>query len=131
MKIVVTAEGKDLDAQASSLFGRCPYYIFVDPESLEFEAIENPALNASGGAGIQAAQLVAGRGVEAVVSGNVGPNAFEVLHAAGLTAYLFGGGTVRQAIEAYKAGSLPIAASASGPAHAGMGAGFGRGRAAR
>jgi len=127
MKIVVSANGMDLDAQASPVFGRCPAYIFVDPESADenhpmaFEAVDNPALGAAGGAGIQAAQFVVERGAKAVVSGNVGPNAFGVLQAASVPVYTFGGGTVRQAVEAYKAGKLTTAGGATARAHAGVG----------
>jgi len=121
MKIVVTSSGADLDAQAHPAFGRCPIYLFVDTATMQFEAVENPAANAAGGAGIQAAQFVVERGAQAVVTGNVGPNAFQVFQPAGVPVYLFGGGTVRQAVEAYKAGELSAAGSASGPAHTGMG----------
>ncbi len=126
MKIVVTANGADLDAPASPVFGRCPMYVFVDTETMQFESVENPAMNAAGGAGIQAAQFVVERGAQAVVTGNVGPNAFNVFQPANVPVYLFDGGTVRQAVEAYKAGQLPSSGEASGPAHAGMGRGMGR-----
>jgi predicted Fe-Mo cluster-binding NifX family protein len=121
MKIVVTSSGVDLEAEAHPAFGRCPIYIFVDAETMQFEAVENAAANAAGGAGIQAAQFVVERGAQAVVTGNVGPNAFQVLQPAGVPIYLFSGGTVRQAVEAYKAGELSAAGGASRPAHAGMG----------
>jgi predicted Fe-Mo cluster-binding NifX family protein len=130
MKIVVTSSGSDLDAQAHPAFGRCPVYVFVDTETMQFEAVENPAANAAGGAGIQAAQFVVERGAQAVVTGNVGPNAFQVLQPAGVLIYLFGGGTVRQAAEAYKAGRLSAAGSASKPAHAGMSTAGNRGESA-
>ena len=78
MKIVVTANGADLSAQTSPIFGRCPTYVFVDTESMAFEAIENPAVSASGGAGIQAAQFVIERGAQAVLTGSMGPNATQV-----------------------------------------------------
>lgn len=120
MKIVSTSSGTDLEAQTHPAFGRCPIYVFVDTESMQFEAVENPAANAAGGAGIQAAQFVIERGAQAVVTGNVGPNAFQVLQPAGVPVYLFSGGTVRQAVEAVKAGKLSAAADASRPAHAGM-----------
>jgi predicted Fe-Mo cluster-binding NifX family protein len=129
MKIVVSANGMDLDAQASPVFGRCPAYVFVDPESADgnhpmaFEAVENPALYAAGGAGIQAAQFVVERGAKAVISGNVGPNAFGVLQAADVPVYAFGSGTVRQAVEAYKAGELAAAGGATARAHAGTAGG--------
>ena len=116
-----------LEAPASQIFGRCPMYILVDTETMEFEAIANPAVSAGGGAGIQAAQFVVGRGAQAVVTGNAGPNAFGVFQAAGVPVYLFGGGTVREAIEAYKEGTLSPASGASVSAHTGMGRGRGRG----
>lgn len=127
MRIVVSSNGTDLDAQASPVFGRCPYFVFVDTETMEFEAVENPALVAAGGAGIQAAQFVIEKGAQAVVSGNVGPNAFQVFQSAGIAVHLFGGGTVRQAVEAFKAGQLPVAGGATAPEHAGLGRGMGRG----
>ena len=125
MKIVVSANGANLDAPASPIFGRCPMYVFVDTGTMESDAVENPAIAASGGAGIQAAQFVVEQGARAVVTGNMGPNAFSVLQSAGVSIYLFGGGTVRQAVEAFQAGQLPKAGEASAPAHAGMGMGRG------
>ena len=73
MKIVVTANGADLDAPASPVFGRCPTYVFVDTETMQFEAVGNPAVAAGGGAGIQAAQFVIERGAQAVVTGTWAP----------------------------------------------------------
>ncbi len=128
MRIVVTANGTDLDAQASPVFGRCPVYVFVDTETMAFEAVENPAIGAPGGAGIQAAQFVVERGAQAVVTGNTGPNAYNVLQSANVSVHLFGGGTVREAVEAYKAGGLRSIAGANVQAHAGMGMGRGMGR---
>ena len=127
MKIVVTSSGPDLDSAASPVFGRCPIYIFADTETMAFEAVPNPAVGAAGGAGIQAAQFVAEQGAEAVVTGNVGPNAFQVLRSANIPIHLFGGGTVREAVTACAAGDLAVSSGASAPAHAGMGMGRGRG----
>ncbi|MBN1811462.1 MAG: NifB/NifX family molybdenum-iron cluster-binding protein [Anaerolineae bacterium] len=134
MKIVVSANVADLDAPASPVFGRCPTYIFVEMEivgkegPLSFEAVENPAINTAGGAGIQAAQFVVERGAQAVVTGNMGPNAFNVFQSAGVPIYLFGGGTVRDAVEAFRSGELQSIADANVQAHAGMGMGRGMGR---
>jgi len=125
MRIVVTANGADLDAPASPVFGRCPTYVFVDTETMQFEAVDNPAVTAGGGAGIQAAQFVIERGAQAVVTGNAGPNAFNVFQAANVPVYLFGGGTVREAVEAYKAGKLQSVAGANVQAGMGMGRGMG------
>ena len=104
MKIVVTANGTDLDALTSPLFGRCPAYAFVDPEAMHLEAVENPATSTLRGAGFQAAEFVVERGAQAVITGNAGPNAFNVFQPASVPVYLFGGGTVRQAVDAYKEG---------------------------
>jgi predicted Fe-Mo cluster-binding NifX family protein len=128
MKIVVSANGPGLDAPASPVFGRCPMYVFVDTDSMASESVENPAISAGGGAGIQAAQFVVERGAQAVVSGNVGPNAFTVFQSAGVPMYLFGGGTVRDAVEAFRSGKLQSTADANVQAHAGMGMGRGMGR---
>jgi predicted Fe-Mo cluster-binding NifX family protein len=127
MKIVVTASGASLDAPASPVFGRCLSYVFVDPDTLEFEAVENPAMAAGGGAGIQAAQFVIEQGARAVVTGNVGPNAFNVFRSAGVPVHIGQEGTVRDAVEAFKANRLREVGGATSPAHAGMGRGAGRG----
>jgi predicted Fe-Mo cluster-binding NifX family protein len=128
MKIVVSANGADLDGPSSPVFGRCPMYIFVDTETMAFEAVENPAVSAPGGAGIHAAQFVVEHGAQAVVTGNVGPNAFNVFEAAGVPVFMSGGGTVRQVVEAYRNGELSASPGASAQAHAGMGMGRGLGR---
>ena len=128
MRIAVTANGADLDAPTSPVFGRCTTYILVDTETMQYEAIANPAVSAGGGAGVQAAQFVIDRGAQAVVTGNVGPNAFGVFRAGEVPVYLFKEGTVRQAVEAYKKGLLSSTSDATVSAHAGMGRGMGRGR---
>ena len=69
MKIVVTANGMDLDAPASPVFGRCPTYIFADTETMAFEAVDNPAMSAAGGAGIQATQIVIKQGAQTARTG--------------------------------------------------------------
>ena len=121
MRIVVSAQGESLDAPASPVFGRCPTYLFVDTETLAFEAVANPATHQGGGAGIQAAQFVVNQGAQAVLTGNLGPNAYGVLQAAGVPGYLVGTGTVRQAVEAHQAGQLQPMAGANVAGHAGLG----------
>ena len=120
MKIVVTAEGKDLNAPTSSRFGRCPTYIFVDSESMAFQAVPNPAMSTPGGAGIQAAQFVVEQGAQAVLTANVGPNAMDVLQAAGVSVYTIQDGSVREAIEAYKTEQLQSVTEANVRSHTGM-----------
>lgn len=128
MKIVVSSLGSGVDAAFSPVFGRCPVYVFVDSETMTGESAMNEASSASGGAGIQAAQYVVGQGAGAVITGSVGPNAFNVLSAAGIPTYVFNGATVRDAVEAFKAGKLAPVPVATGPAHGGMGMARGGGR---
>jgi predicted Fe-Mo cluster-binding NifX family protein len=127
MRVVVSAVQEGLDAEVSPVFGRCPVYVFVDSHTMEFEAVPNPAMSAGGGAGIQAAQFAVSKGAQAVLTGNVGPNAYNVLQQAGLTIYPVSGGSVRQAVEALNSGQLqPVSAATSGM-YGGMGGGMGRG----
>jgi len=106
MKICITSEGKTLDSKVDPRFGRCQYFIIVETDTLEFEAIQNPNIEAMGGAGIQSAQLVASKKVKAVLTGNVGPNAFQTLSTAGIDIYTGVSGSIKEAIEAYKSGKL-------------------------
>mgnify|MGYP001030633463 CR=1 FL=1 len=126
MRIIISADGNSLDAPASPVFGRCPTYILVDTTTSEFQALANPAMNQGGGAGIQAAQFVVRQGVQGVLTGNLGPNAFDVLQAAGIPAYAVLEGTVRHALEAFAAGRLQPLSAANVAAHAGMGGGGSR-----
>ena len=106
MNICVTSQGDNLDAPVDPRFGRCQYFIIVDTETLQYKAISNPNIDARGGAGIQSGQVMAERQVKAVVTGNVGPNAFETLNAAGISVITGASGSVRQAIEKYTKGEL-------------------------
>ena len=127
MKICVTATAGDLNAQVDPRFGRCQYFVFVDSDTMAFEAMANEAIAAPGGAGIQAAQTVVNKGVDVLVSGSIGPNAFQVLSAAGVKIATGAYGTVQEAVEMYKAGRLSEAGISTVAAHAGMGAGVGTG----
>jgi len=117
MTVCVTAAGKDWDAATQPNFGRAPFFLFIDPEA---ETID-PVANAPGahGAGVQAAQTVADRGASAVITGSVGPNAFQGLAAAGIDVFVGATGTVRQAFDAYRAGTLKRAWKPSGRPHGG------------
>ena len=121
MKICITSEGNNLDSKVDPRFGRCQYFIIVDTQTLKFEAIQNPNIEAMGGAGIQSAQLVASKQVKAVLTGNVGPNAFQTLNAGGIDIYTGVSGSVKEAIEEYKSGKLKKTKSPSVGSKFGMG----------
>ena len=107
MKIIITATSPDINGEVERRFGRAAHFLIVDVDSMEWQALSNPALNASGGAGIQAAQFVADQGCDAVVSGDFGPNAYNALKTAGVPMYLLGScRTPSEVIEQYQAGQL-------------------------
>ena len=129
MKVAVSSNGKDLSAQLDPRFGRCAYFLVVNPDDMSFEAFNDESAAQGGGTGIQAVQFLASQGVEAVITGNCGPNAVQTLSAAGIE--LFGGqaGTVKEVVERFKNGHLKPTSEATVDSHFGMnaGAGFGRG----
>lgn len=127
MKICVTATENSLDAQIDPRFGRCSYFVIVDSENMQFEVVPNMAAGASGGAGIQAAQAVANKGVKLLITGNVGPKAFQALAAAGIEVATGAFGTVREAIEKYKRGELNKTGAPTVGGHFGMSGKGGRG----
>ncbi|MBN2537017.1 NifB/NifX family molybdenum-iron cluster-binding protein [candidate division WOR-3 bacterium] len=120
MKVAVTSTGATPDSAVDERFGRCRYFVIVNTDDDSFEAVENDASVASG-AGVNAAQLLAGRSVEAVVTGNCGPKAFSVLNAAGMPVHTGASGTVAEAVAAFRRGELAATSGPTGPAHAGQG----------
>jgi predicted Fe-Mo cluster-binding NifX family protein len=127
MKIAISSTGKDLDAQVDPRFGRCQYFIIVDPKSLEYKVFENPNIDAAGGAGIQSGRMMADNGVKAVLTGNVGPNAFQTLTAAKVEIITGVSGTVREAVQRYNNGEYQSTKEATVADHFGMASGGGRG----
>ena len=120
MKICVTSQGDTLDARVDPRFGRAPYFLLVDTETMAFEAMINAAVQAPGGVGIVAAKQVIDAGVGAVLTGNCGPNAFRTLAAGGAAVYTGVSGSVRQAVEAFRSGGMTPDSQASADSHSGM-----------
>lgn len=107
MKIAVTSQGEELSSEIDPRFGRTKWLIVVDTETRKSEAHDNTVnLNAAQGAGIQTGQNIANLDVDAVITGNVGPNAFKTLNAAKVKVFLAEKQTVQQAIDSFKAGKL-------------------------
>ena len=131
MKIAISAMGATVDAEIDPRFGRCQYFIIIDPDTMNFEAADNSSGMGSGGAGISTAQLIAGKGVEAVLTGNCGPNAYQVLSAAGIKVITGVSGKVKDAIQSYKSGKLQASSQPNVAGHFGMGRGGGMGRGMR
>ena len=103
MKVGVSATGGSMEAQVESRFGRYPYFLIVDTETMRFEAFSNPATSLGGGAGPRTVQEFQQRGAQVILTGHVGPNAQTALEQSGLKVVTNVTGTVREAVEAHKA----------------------------
>ncbi|RPH47719.1 MAG: dinitrogenase iron-molybdenum cofactor biosynthesis protein [Desulfobacteraceae bacterium] len=110
-KIAVSCEEPSLDSYVDPRFGRAAGFLIVDPDTLEFSYVDNGSSQAmSQGAGIQAAETVSRSGAKVVLTGSVGPKAFQVLFAAGIkVGQDLEKMTVRQAIDKFKAGEVNMA----------------------
>jgi len=124
MRIAISATGPSLDAEVDPRFGRCQYFIIADPQTMEFEAVENASAIAAGGAGIATAQMIAGKGAEVVLTGNAGPNAYQTLSAAGIQVITGVTGRINDAIAGYKAGQFQATSQPTVEEHFGMGGGM-------
>ncbi len=127
MKVAISTNGESLESSIDPRFGRSQYYLIYNTDDDTYESIINPSRQATGGAGIQAAQDISNMGVEAVITTNVGPNAFRVLEAAKIKVFSGVTGSVKKAVEDFKAGSFDTTASPTVGEKFGMGSGNARG----
>ncbi|MBL7173421.1 MAG: NifB/NifX family molybdenum-iron cluster-binding protein [Desulfobacteraceae bacterium] len=128
MKVAVSSAGKDLDSQIDPRFGRCAYFIIVDMDTMGYEVFDNENIALGGGAGIQSAQFVASKDAKVVITGNCGPNAVRTLSAAGVEVIVGQTGTVRRAVDDYKAGNLKATNAPNVADHYGMDSGAAQGK---
>ncbi len=107
MKIAVTAKEPSLSSEVDPRFGRAPYILVVDSESMLYDVIDNRE-NADSlkGAGIQAASSVSEKGAQVLITGHCGPNAFRALKAAGIKVVSGAEGKVEKAVSDYLEGDL-------------------------
>lgn len=127
MKICVSSSGTNLESQIDPRFGRCPYFIIIDDDTMKFEALANSNISAMHGAGIGAAQVVANKNVKVVITGNIGPNAYQVLSSTGIKIITGITGKVKDAIEKFKSGELEENPQPTVAPHFGVGRGGGMG----
>ena len=106
MKIAVSSSGKNLQSLVEPRFGRCPYFVIVDTDSMKNETVPNLAVGSAHGAGVMAAQLVASKGVKVILTGNVGPNAYNALTASSIEIVTGVTGTVKDVVKKYNRGEL-------------------------
>jgi predicted Fe-Mo cluster-binding NifX family protein len=106
MKIAVSSTGPTMESTVEARFGRCPYFLIINPVTMEFEAVSNTKTDQSGGAGIQAAQLLAGKKASAVLTGRCGPNALKALEKESIRVVTGVAGSVMQVVQQFADGSI-------------------------
>ena len=115
MKVAVSSSGDNLDSQIDSRFGRSAYFLIVETETMNYEAIKNETTDLTSGAGIQTASLVASQGITAVLTGNCGPKAAQALVQGGIEIITGQSGSVRNVVENYIKGTAVSKAEAFVP----------------
>ncbi len=120
MKIAITSAGTGLDSEVDPRFGRCQYILFVDLDTMEVESVENTGGIGGGGAGVATGNMVAAKGVQTVITGNCGPNAHQVLSAAGIEVITGTSGKVRDVVDKYKSGQYKASTQPNVVSHNGL-----------
>ncbi len=119
MKIVISTQTNSAEGPFDPRFGRAAYFCIYDTETESWQAHDNQAIQATGGAGVQASQFIAQKGAQVAISGDFGPNAYMTLSAAGIQMFLAPAGenvTAQELLARYQAGQLKQVA---GPTHGG------------
>ncbi|NNG00046.1 MAG: dinitrogenase iron-molybdenum cofactor biosynthesis protein [Desulfobacteraceae bacterium] len=118
MKIAITSKGETLDSEVDPRFGRAGHILIVDTETLRYEVLDNSTnVNAFKGAGIQAASMISEKGVEILMTGYCGPNAFKTLEVAGIKVVNDVSGSVRSAVEQMQGKNVRFADGANADGH--------------
>lgn len=79
MKIAVSSTGKELDSFVDRRFERCPYFIIIDTETMNFESKFNPGTIRKDGTSSTALDIVSRNGIEAVITGDMRREAYKIL----------------------------------------------------
>lgn len=119
MKIAVSTTGQSKESQLDRRFGRCEYFLIYDTETGEYKAVRNNGVSSGGGAGIAAASQVIDENISVIITGNLGPNAFELIEKAGIKAYSCETLPAFRSIEMFQKNQLETISSA-GNSHQGM-----------
>jgi len=116
MKIAISATGKTTESLLDDFFGRCEYFQIHDTENGEIKILENSGHSSSGGAGIAASNQLVNENVDVIITGSLGPNAFEIIEKSGIKAFKCPSIVISLVLQKYNKGELE-AVKMSGPAH--------------
>ena len=101
MKIAISSKGTDLESEVDQKFGRCSYFLIVNPDDMTFEAFKNESVPPPC-TGITSAQFVASKGANVIITGKAGPEAEQTAKELGLDMITGISGSIREAVERYK-----------------------------
>ena len=88
--VAISSSSKDLTGNVDARFGRCKYFLLVtivNGNIDSVESFENFKMDMQGGVGIAVAQMLADKKIDAVISGNIGPRALDILRQFDILAY--------------------------------------------
>lgn len=117
MKLAISTDEPELEAELDQRFGRCAWFVIIETETQEWTAHPNPAADAGSGAGLQSVQFLADQGVQAVVGPHFGPKAFTALEAAGIKPYAADGGQAEGLLKKYLSGTLEAVSQPNASMH--------------
>ncbi|MGH4125429.1 MAG: NifB/NifX family molybdenum-iron cluster-binding protein [Clostridium sp.] len=106
MKIAISSTGKTTEDLLESFFGRCEYFQIHDTISGDIKIVENKGKTSSGGAGIAASNQLVDENVDVIITGDLGPNAFEIIEKSGIKAYKCGNIVISSVLLKYDNGEL-------------------------
>ncbi|MFP3909174.1 MAG: NifB/NifX family molybdenum-iron cluster-binding protein [Archaeoglobaceae archaeon] len=127
MKIAASTNDGGMDDTVTEMFGRTGSFTIVEVNGSETSSVEVVQHSGArgGGAGIVAAQTLADKGVEILLTGRVGPNAMEALSSSKIKIYRASGMKVEEAVKKLMQNELQEVKTAQGR---GQGMGKGKGR---
>jgi predicted Fe-Mo cluster-binding NifX family protein len=121
MKIAVSSKGQDMEAALEPRFGRCSFFLIIDPDDMNFDVVANDSATLSGGAGIRSARFLVTKNVNAVITGNCGRKVVGLLSAAGIDVYLGQTGSIKEVLERFRHGKLRPASDTNAETCYGLG----------
>jgi len=107
MRIALTADGTEKTSPVDTRFGRAKWIIVLDTDTGQLEVYDNEVnLTLPQGVGIQTGQNIVNLDVDAIITGNVGPNVYKTLAVTDIRVFLSFGETVEEAVAAFERGEL-------------------------
>jgi predicted Fe-Mo cluster-binding NifX family protein len=106
MKVAIPVEDKNMKSSISEHFGRTEYFLIYDMNSKEENFVKNTAANSSGGAGIEAAQIVLDQRIDTLIVPRLGNNAGEVLKKENIKLFKNESNSIETTLKALEEGEL-------------------------